>query len=170
MTVNAWEEIKDDQVDYKLWATFDQLYQFKLNSQRGNSPAITEPLGSITFDLAIIFNTEDPIKFNAKQTTVNTLIIEAFKTVFSVDQRIVVLDWQHPSYWFRPGYLADVTGGQGILPFPDGDYHIFLTEDMTQGTFGHPWEQTLCVFGAELTNVLAPKLTQQLPIKRRRTN
>lgn len=34
------------------------------------------------------------------------------------------------------------------------------------GTFGHPWEQTLCVFGEPLVSALAPLLTSWLPIKR----
>ena len=34
--------------------------------------------------------------------------------------------------------------------FPDGDYSIFLATDLRLGTFGHPWEETLCVFGQPL--------------------
>jgi hypothetical protein len=51
--------------------------------------------------------------------------------------------------------------------FPDGDYYVFMTEDMTIGTFGHPWRQTLCIFGARLVESLVPKLTAWLPVKRR---
>ncbi|MEU5671031.1 DUF2716 domain-containing protein [Micromonospora sp. NPDC047753] len=39
------------------------------------------------------------------------------------------------------------------------DYYAFLTEDMTEGTFGHPWEQTLCVFGSHLMPKLVPLLS-----------
>lgn len=34
--------------------------------------------------------------------------------------------------------------------YPDGDYHIWLAEDLRYGTFGLPWEPSLCVFGNEL--------------------
>jgi len=79
----------------------------------------------------------------------------------------LVLDWQHPSYWFRPHAVADATRWppSPVTPFPDGDYYIFLTEDMSQGTFGHPWEQTLCVFGNDLVDDLVPTLP--FPIRRR---
>jgi len=50
--------------------------------------------------------------------------------------------------------------------FPNGDYTIFLTEDMSTGTFGHPWEQTLCVFGEPMVSALVPMLASWLPIKR----
>ncbi|MEV0150210.1 MULTISPECIES: DUF2716 domain-containing protein [unclassified Nonomuraea] len=45
----------------------------------------------------------------------------------------------------------------------------FLSEDMTNGTFGHPWEQTLCIFGSSLLPELAPLLTSWLPVKRARS-
>jgi hypothetical protein len=51
--------------------------------------------------------------------------------------------------------------------FPDGDYYIFLTEDMSVGRFGHPWRQTLCIFGTGLVESLVPKLTAWLPVRRR---
>ncbi|MFA7767591.1 DUF2716 domain-containing protein [Streptomyces sp. NRRL S-448] len=34
--------------------------------------------------------------------------------------------------------------------YPDGDYHLYRTPELRFGTFGHPWEHTLCVFGAPL--------------------
>jgi len=54
--------------------------------------------------------------------------------------------------------------------FPDGDYHIHLTRDLRLGTFGHPWEETVCVFGdlltlidAELTAALRPPIRRSEP-------
>jgi hypothetical protein len=55
-----------------------------------------------------------------------------------------------------------------VSPFPDGDYYIFLSEDLTSGTFGHPWEQSLCVFGRVLVDALVPTLSSWLPILRRK--
>ncbi|WP_414646490.1 DUF2716 domain-containing protein [Embleya scabrispora] len=76
-----------------------------------------------------------------------------------------MLDWQHTCYRLRPDvpetdmFLPRVLEGRSRegWPFglyPDGDYHIFLAQDLRFGTFGHPWEHTLCVFGAELLNVI----------------
>lgn len=50
--------------------------------------------------------------------------------------------------------------------YPDGDYLAFLTPDYTQGTFGHPWEETLCVMGDRLIASLGRTLSTWLPIKR----
>lgn len=88
--------------------------------------------------------------------------------VFASTERLLVLDCQHQSWWFRPHEQATWEDRQWpVGVFPNGDYYVFLTEDMTTGTFGHHWEQTLCIFG-KLTPVLVPMLTVWLPIKRSR--
>lgn len=70
------------------------------------------------------------------------------------------LDWQHKCYQFDPH-----TEYWPPFPvFPEGEYYIFLSEDLNQGTFGHPWEQTICVFGHNLLDaysVQMPKLFQR---------
>ncbi|WP_433539254.1 DUF2716 domain-containing protein [Micromonospora sp. CA-249363] len=42
----------------------------------------------------------------------------------------------------------------------------FLTPDLNCGTFGHPWEKSLCVFGERLVEPLAHTLDAWLPRKR----
>ncbi len=42
--------------------------------------------------------------------------------------------------------------------YPNGDYAICLSEDMNSGTFGHPWEQTICIFGKELIEITRTNL------------
>ena len=51
-------------------------------------------------------------------------------------------------YYYRLQYLY--LGDAAIFPKVDGDYFIFLAEDFRFGVFGHPWEQTMCIFGQEL--------------------
>jgi hypothetical protein len=53
-----------------------------------------------------------------------------------------------------------------VTPVPDGDYYAFLTEDLTMGTFGHPWEGSLCVFGGPLIERLCPTLDSVLRLSR----
>jgi hypothetical protein len=54
-----------------------------------------------------------------------------------------------------------------VTPFPNGDYYIFLSEDFRTGTFGHPWEETMCIFGDRLLTALAEPLSVWLPVRRR---
>ncbi|MFE3202543.1 DUF2716 domain-containing protein [Embleya sp. NPDC059237] len=76
-----------------------------------------------------------------------------------------LLDWQHTCHRLRPDvpetdmFLPRVLEGRSregrsFGPYPDGDHHVFLAQDLRFGTFGHPWEHTLCVFGAELLNTI----------------
>ena len=50
--------------------------------------------------------------------------------------------------------------------YPDGDYFAFLSEDFSEGTFGHPWEKTICVLGERLVRSFGRSLETWLPIKR----
>lgn len=50
--------------------------------------------------------------------------------------------------------------------FPNGDYYAFFTQDFSAGTFGHPWEQSLCVMGAPLVGTLGVSLRTWLPVLR----
>jgi hypothetical protein len=47
--------------------------------------------------------------------------------------------------------------------YPDGDYYAFALPDFSERIFGHPWEQTLCVFGPRLVNTLGATLSSWLP-------
>ena len=75
-------------------------------------------------------------------------------------------DWQHPAYWFKPHKHRGTDEVWRVPPFPNGDCSVIVTEDLNQGTFGHPWEETLSVFGPDLVRSLVPRLSEWLPIKR----
>jgi hypothetical protein len=157
----AWERFDADEAD--PWATFETRFAFT----PGARPAIDEPSPSVTIDLAPIFG-DDQARFNAGETAVNAITLVALTKVFHPGQPLFVVDWQHPSYRFWPHRQALTVPPQWpVGVFPNGDYHGFVSEDFTIGTFGHPWEETLCVFGQPLIDVLVPMLTAWLPILRR---
>ena len=164
-----------------FWGQFNDRFPYF----RPSHPGITEPVPSVTVDLAPIFSSERA-QFAAATVAVDALALLAMTRVFAPAERLLVLDWQHPDWWFRPHVQAvhdnmqhqsgwyqphqeAVRDSQGwpVTVFPDGDYYAFLSEDMTAGTFGDPWGQTLSIFG-KLAPVLAPMLTAWLPIKRSR--
>ena len=68
-------------------------------------------------------------------------------------------------------------GAAGLLPrleashrsnIPNGDYTIFVGRDHAFGIVGHPWEQSLCVFGELAVNAFAARNQGALPEIRRR--
>ncbi|MGW4206731.1 DUF2716 domain-containing protein [Lentzea sp. NPDC004789] len=163
MAHEAFEHIQDDR---HVWDEFERKFAFT-PYYRPAGPAIDEPPGSVTVDLSPIFDAGGSAEFDTGAKQVDQLVLESFQRVFDDTTRLLVLDWQHASYWFRPHAIADATRWppSPVTPFPNGDYYIFLTADMSQGTFGHPWEQTLCVFGNDLVDDLVPTLP--FPIRRR---
>ncbi|RGA00563.1 DUF2716 domain-containing protein [Microbispora triticiradicis] len=165
VTTPAWQQIEPERYD-DFWAPFDARFSFRPGYEQNDQAAIREPIPSVTVDLAPVFAGE-PAQFAAAEHAVNALGLLAMTRAFPTAQRLLVLDWQHPSWWFWPHRQAlDPEPHWPVEIFPNGDYYVFLSEDMTTGTFGHPWEQTLCIFGDPLVNALAPLLTSWLPTKR----
>ncbi|GGQ83639.1 hypothetical protein GCM10010166_62250 [Couchioplanes caeruleus subsp. azureus] len=159
----AWVPIPMD-ADDPYWASFNQRFAFRPGMR--SWPAIEEPGPSVTIDLEPIF-AGGHAQFASGAAAVDSLTLAALTRVLDADTGLVVLDWQHQSYRFWPHRFACQPHQQWpTTVFPNGDYYIFLTEDMNTGTFGHPWEQTLCVFGEPLVSALVPTLTSWLPIKR----
>jgi len=160
----AWEPIPDYE---EWWTPFDDRFAFKPKYEPARPPGITEPAGSVTFSLAPFCQTGIESRFAAGVSALNAEVLRALVQVFPEDELLVVLDWQHLGYRFRPHAHAAGDEAWRVSPFPDGDYYIFLTEDLGSGTFGHPWEQSLCVFGAALVDALAPTLATWLSVLRR---
>ena len=158
---DAWQQIQDYE---QFWAPFDDRFRFRAGINPDAWPAIKEPSGSVTFDLGPVFERADG--FSADEDALNDQVLSAMTAVFPADVPLVALDWQHPSYWFWPHRQAADGEPWRIPPFPDGDYYAIITQDLEQGTFGHPWEQTICVFGSDLTEALVPTLAAWLPVKR----
>ncbi|MFI7614707.1 DUF2716 domain-containing protein [Nonomuraea terrae] len=85
------------------------------------------------------------------------------------DEPLYFLDWNHQGYRFDPHRVGGP--GRPFWPgtaYPDGDYYLYVTADLRLGTFGHPWEESLCVFGADLLAEVEAGLTALLgPVMRR---
>lgn len=140
----AWAQARGDEAG-RLWDRFDTAFRFR--SSMYDLPGIDEPTPSITYDLTYDDGTR------AEPVWVNRVLLAALRCVVSVDDSAVVLNWKHQTYRCRPHRIRDEEPPDETWPtaiHPDHDYYIWLTEDFRNGTFGHPWEPSLCVFGEEL--------------------
>jgi hypothetical protein len=161
----AWCPISMDDDD-EYWAGFYQRFAFRPGMSIAE-PAISEPAPSVTLDLSPICSARDVHEAAAGMDAVNSLALLAWVRVLAPETSLVVLDWQHQTHRFWPHRHACQPDPQWQTEvFPNGDYYVFLTEDMSTGTFGHPWQQTLCVFGEPLVSALVPMLASWLPVKR----
>jgi hypothetical protein len=138
--MEAWELLSEVEYD-EVWDRFYEQFDFKPSVHRQDFPSIREPSPSITFKFEYPISSEEVLDdLDNKTLSALVSIVEEGKTLY-------VLDWQHDCYWFRP-HLPFREWRIPVLP--NGDYYIFLAEDFSFGLFGHPWEQTICVWGEKL--------------------
>ena len=129
----AWEPLLPPDDD-RIWEEFQTRYRFQPSTHERDWPSIREPAPSVTWRLK-----EGPSPDGAHAWGLR---------LFGAAERIIALDWQHPCYWFDPRHPDALADWNRYIPLlPDGDYSIFLTEDLENGLFAHPWERSLCVFG-----------------------
>ena len=149
-----WQELQRDEYD-SVWDRFYAQFHFRPNYHERTVPAIREPTPFETFDLSIAFD-------DYQIDSLNAIFANAFTTILESHHCIYALDWQHTSYKFDPRESAAWLLGI----FPDCDYYMFLAEDFSFGTFGHPWQMSLCVFGQSLLDVTSKQVRDILPRQR----
>ncbi|MDI9896330.1 DUF2716 domain-containing protein [Rhodococcus sp. IEGM 1381] len=163
---NGWTQL-DRGLQDEHWATFISKFGFRAGIKPESWPAIAEPTPSVTFDLAI-----DALPTRASAgalfDAINAEALRCFLTEFPGDPLFVVLDWQHPGYIFDAEAHANAAeDAEWRVPvYPNGDYYIFGRDGFSEGTFGHPWERTLCVYGPRLVATLGRTLATWLPTVR----
>ncbi|MFG6504555.1 DUF2716 domain-containing protein [Microbacterium sp. P05] len=162
----GWRELDQGETS-RYWDLFDELYRFRPGTSPLTWPAIQEPVPSVTFDLSVI---PDGAPRAVAVRAINSEAQRCFIWVLG-GEPLVVLDWQHPAWSFSPTEEAlnmecdDPINGRPTA-YPDGDYYAFMTADLREGTFGHPWERTLCVMGDRLVRTLGLSLSTWLPTVR----
>lgn len=160
----AWSELSSADNE-ATWKAFEHRHGFRADTSPGGWPAIREPEPSVTFDLSVI---EDGPRRGSAYDAINAEALRCFVWALGDVDELLVLDWQHPAYRFRPAAQALTWESDWRVPvYPDGDYYAFLTPDLREGTFGHPWEGTLCVIGHRLGDTLGRSLSTWLPTLRR---
>ncbi|ABS03839.1 DUF2716 domain-containing protein [Kineococcus radiotolerans] len=162
-TQQAWTELTHTD-HQQAWAAFHARYHFRASPHPEDWPAIHEPTPSLTFDLTAI---NDGAQRAAAYDAINAEALRCFLWALHDVDELLVLDWQHPTHILRPHQqaLTDPTHWQ-VPVYPDGDYCAFFTPDLTEGTFGHPWEKSLCVIGPRLIDSLGRSLSTWLPLLR----
>ncbi|WP_406087504.1 DUF2716 domain-containing protein [Streptomyces virginiae] len=154
--------------DGPLWDRFDADFDFKPSTTY--RPAITEPVPSAVWHLhAHPHAHERPVP--DLRGRIETIVQSGLLTATEPGAFVYWLDRNHDGYRYDPRRVG-VPGrpprpGKGT--YPDGDYYLHVTDDLRLGTFGHPWEQTLTVWGPLLLAAVEEELTELLgePIRRR---
>ena len=159
---SGWENLRGDEHD-QIWDRFEATFQFHPSVNPAGWPGIAEPNPSVTWDLALDRGEvvdgwhRGGWQPGVDDVRVNTTLIAAWTRFLGPSDWLYVLDWQHPGYRCWP-HRVDPPTEPTTLPvevFPNDDYYIFLSPDLRLGTFGHPWEASLCVWGDQLLQAVA---------------
>jgi len=149
----------DDEEYNMVWDMIEHKYQFSPSIYPEKWPGIKEPAPSVTFSW------KDVDGFYEQTEVLDNILIPAFITLSAKNKINYILDWQHTCYKLTGINLKE---SYPLGVFPDGDYHIWLSTDLSCGTFGHPWEESICIIGKELIDLVEAKLNDVLgnPIRK----
>ncbi|WP_405658029.1 DUF2716 domain-containing protein [Streptomyces sp. NBC_00079] len=152
------KELCGDQEYDALWDRFTARFAFEASRR---PPDIAEPRASVTWHLGAA-DESDIAKLQR-------IVERGLRASARQGELLYWLDWQHPGYCFDPRRVG--AAGQPPWPgsvYPDRDFYLYLAGDLRMGTFGHPWEDSLCVFGEELLRRVEAEITDLLGIVMRR--
>ncbi|MEV7525910.1 DUF2716 domain-containing protein [Streptomyces sp. NPDC091371] len=150
--------------DGPLWDRFYADFDFKPSTTY--RPAITEPSPSAVWNLHSHHRIVTDL--NAE---LDAIVQRGLLAATEAGEFVYWLDWQHDGYRYDPRRtgIPERPPRPGKGTYPDGDYYLHVTHDLRLGTFGHPWEQTLTVWGPSLLSAIEGELTELLgePARRR---
>ncbi|QSE72269.1 DUF2716 domain-containing protein (plasmid) [Rhodococcus sp. PSBB049] len=158
----GWTVLDDQQL---LWDRFTDTFGFRPGGREPTRPVIVEPAPSITVDLTVPADRVGV--WRSRVDAVNAEALRCFVAEFAEDPMFVVLVWHDICYRLDAAVHAVTRQPDWrVSAYPKGDYSIFLREDFSEGIVGHPWEQSLCVFGERLVGSLGRTLATWLPVLR----
>ena len=162
--MSAWEELRAEESD-ATWDRFEAGFAFRPSMTE--FPGIREPEESVTFDISGVYG--DPERYAQLTLDLSHKLVTALRRCVPENGVVHVLDWQHTCFSFVPSapFRFDSEEDWPVPALPNGDYFIFLDPDLRFGVFGHPWEQSMCVFGRTLIEAFeaSPPLLFHRPMR-----
>ncbi|GIN84779.1 hypothetical protein J6TS2_11650 [Heyndrickxia sporothermodurans] len=152
-TINNWIELTHDE-EKNVWSKI--LNDFQFSPSISKFPSFILPGAFITYNISTYLNWPGDLEeYEMIYKDLEEKSLFAFQELTDPDEYFYALDWQHPCYWVNP-YLEfprDDFNEWTIPIFPDGDYYFFIQKEFNWGFLGHPWEESITIFGSELIEV-----------------
>lgn len=148
----GWRELTDRRME-EAWNQYAAVFGYPPGRD------FRTPSPSVTWDISGIY-LRPQAEFAALEADLTAKAFRALRSCTQPDERLHALDWQHPCYLFDPHHPG-ATGDHESWPvpvLPNGDHYIFLAPDLRFGLIGNCVEQTVCVFGRQLLDLLADDL------------
>lgn len=117
---------------------------------------------TVTWSLDALDDDPGYAKLDAMVGVVN----DGLRACTAPEETLLNLDWHHDCYRISPHALAGKhRPGCPASMMPDGDYNIHVAEGFRYDTFGHPWENTICMFGTSLLDRVASRV-DEIPLRK----
>ncbi|SFR20309.1 Protein of unknown function [Lentzea waywayandensis] len=134
-----------------LLERFKQRFEF--NASMHDFPGITEPADSVTWsNLLDAADEAAPAVRRALKACVQPGELIFFADPYHLGSAADLHRVDGPG---QPRWLQSA--------IPDGDYAINTPYDLRFGTFGHPWEDSLCAWGEDLLAEVSDELDALMP-------
>ena len=148
----GWMQLPDNE-NRQLWTDFTKHFSFRMGLSPTEWPAIVEPSPFMTWSVSSLqrIYESDPEQFFQTERLSRGQLIRAFGAITPAVDRFYALDLNHDGYSFDPTVVAQ--SGMTAWPvriIPIHNYSVFIDPTFSVGLFGHPWEASICVFGARL--------------------
>ena len=134
----------------RVWEHFYHEYAFRPSVYAKDWPSVQPKGYHLKLDISACFGTE---RMPACEARVEEFAKTLFLRLTRPGDRLIALDWQHECFDFDPRQGWSEEGAWTIPVFPDGDYYIFLTPDLANIWFGHPWEQSVTLLGEGISRL-----------------
>lgn len=164
MQQQEWE-ILSDQLEDELWEIVDQRFSFEPDYYAEDSRyTLKEPYDLYSCKGVAAIADSDP-KWRETIQDIFCACLENKETMY-------VLDWQHTCFEYFPQiktrkevptfipYEEDTDEGYyAYFPefFPNGDYYLFFSKDLSWGYLTDPWRKHIFVYGEQLRKEISKK-------------
>jgi hypothetical protein len=151
----AWSDLSEGEYG-EIWDRVYEVFDFHPTTDAAQWPSFREPAGSTTWGLESVFAKADTeVEFLCAERDVAACLLDALVAAKGVDENVYALDWRHPGYRFDPSLARPPERIESWLvpALPNGDYYLFLAQDLRFGWLSHPWECSVCVYGDLLPSI-----------------
>ena len=139
--------------DDEIWAAFESKWHFYPDYHSGMG--IKEQGNYITIAISDLSTGQVRLLMEAQD-----------KMIESIGYPVYAMDWQHESFKFDS---LEESKAAPISIYPDGDYYIFVDSKAINGSFGHPWRQTICFFGTKVIDSIGSLILDSFTVIRKGT-
>jgi hypothetical protein len=155
MNTKPWRILEETE-SLEVWQRFARVFEFKPSMAVSlDNPTFKEPLPSVTFDVSDDSEDDSEDK-NIEEEDFFKIMLGHLARCTEKDEEVYILDWHHTCYAIYPHHIT-ARDHPPMMFYPDGDYIITLSKDFSWGTLGHPWEQSICIFGSKLIDAVLSK-------------